>query len=51
MKTEFQQWLDEANKAGEEAVKAIKPTPMVVQQRADVLNDASPIVEQWVVVL
>jgi hypothetical protein len=49
MKTEFQLWLDEANKAGEEAVKAIKPTPVVVQQHVNMLDDSSPVVKQWVV--
>lgn len=38
-----------ADAAGRAAAEATRPTPMVVQQHRDVLDDASPVVQEWVV--
>ena len=35
--------------AGMAALEACLPTPMVVQQHANALNDASPVVKEWYV--
>lgn len=37
--------MDEGQKAGYEAI----PQPMVVQQHENMLNDASPVTEEWIV--
>lgn len=38
-----------ALKAGTQAWKAAKPVPMIVEQRASVSNDKSPVVKTWTV--
>ncbi len=38
---------NEASEAGLKALRECKPTPMVVQQHANVLDDNSPVVKQW----
>ena len=40
--------LSEAIEAGQNAFDACVPVPMIVQQHEHVLNDKSPVVEQWV---
>ena len=46
----FNQIWKEASEAGHRAVREMKPiTPMVVQQHASVLDDNSPVVQEWVV--
>lgn len=35
--------------SAERAAKACKPTPMFVQQHANVMNDRSPVKQQWIV--
>jgi hypothetical protein len=39
----------EAIEAGEAALAAATPTPMIVQQRVNPLDDGSPVVKQWIV--
>ena len=39
----------EANKAGIAAANALTPTPMVVEQHANQLDDTSPVTKQWTV--
>ena len=39
----------EAMIAGEEAVSNFKPTPMIVEQHVDMLNDSSPVTRSWYV--
>ena len=46
-KSKAKEILDEAIKAGEAAADAAKPTPMIVQQHSDVLNDNSPVTQEW----
>jgi len=41
--------FEKAYAAGLAALKAATPTPMVVQQHANVLNDNSPVVKEWFV--
>lgn len=41
--------MQEAVTAGMAALTACTPVPMVVQQHASVLNDNSPVVQEWVV--
>jgi len=48
-KTTFKKIWDEAVRAGEEAVKKCKPTPMVVAQHENMLDDSSPIEEAYYV--
>jgi hypothetical protein len=38
-----------ACEAGHAAAEACKPTPMVVQQHANMLDDSSPVTQSWVV--
>ena len=49
MNREFQALWDKATQAGRDAVAACNPTPMVVQQHANMLDDNSPVVKQWIV--
>ncbi len=44
----FEALYAKAHKAGVEAALECQPTPMIVQQHADVLDDSSPVVQQWV---
>ena len=44
---EFQAAFLKAVRAGVEAGNAAKPRPMIVQQRANVLNDNSAVVQEW----
>jgi len=44
---EFEQLYQEAHKAGMAALAAKTPRPMVVQQRADPLDDNSEVVQEW----
>ncbi len=46
-KTDFAKWWQEAIQAGLKAGGAITPTPMVVQQHRNMLDDGSPVVKQW----
>ena len=48
-KPDYKAIYNEAHKAGMAAAQAKVPTPMVVQQHSNVLNDKSPVVKQWVV--
>ena len=43
----FQDLYDRAYQAGTEAAAACIPTPMIVQEHADMLDDSSPIVRQY----
>lgn len=45
----FNKAWKEADAAGQEAVKATTPTPMVVQQHKNMMDDNSPVVQEWVV--
>ena len=45
----FQQSYDAAHAAGMQAGQTVGVTPMVVQQHANMANDNSPVVQQWVV--
>lgn len=40
---------DKAKLAGDAALRACEPTPMVVQEHANMLDDKSPVVKQWFV--
>lgn len=46
---DFQKLVNQAHWAGMVAGKALKPTPMVVQEHANVLDDSSPVVQSWTV--
>lgn len=46
---EFQAIYDRAVEAGREAAKACTPTPMVVSQHANVLDDSSDVMQSWYV--
>lgn len=46
-KTEMRRVWRDANAAGREAATACRPTPMVVQQRANPLDDSSPVIRQY----
>ncbi len=46
---QFQVIYDRAVEAGREAAKACTPTPMVVSQHANVLDDSSDVVQSWYV--
>lgn len=41
--------MKDAIDAGEKALKACEPTPMVVEQHASVMDDNSPVEKSWVV--
>lgn len=41
--------MEEAIEAGNNALNEAKPTPMVVQQHASVLDDNSPVQKEWVI--
>lgn len=45
----FETVYNEAHKAGLEAGNKSKPTPMVVQQHSDMLDDNSPVKKEWFV--
>jgi len=47
MQNKWQELYDKALQAGREAAKACTPTPMVVQQHANMMDDNSPVVKQW----
>ena len=44
---DFIGWWQEAMQAGLKAGGVITPTPMVVQQHRNMLDDGSPVVQQW----
>lgn len=47
---EFERIFEEAQKAGHEAVRAMEaPAPMIIQQHANIMDDRSPVVKQYVV--
>ena len=46
---EFQQLWDEALAAGQTAMEATLPTPMVVVQHSNMMDDTSPVEKQWLV--
>lgn len=48
-KAGFQDLWDRACAAGAAAAVACKPIPMVVQEHANMLDDKSPVKQQWVV--
>lgn len=39
----------EADAAGRKAAEAVNPTPMIVEQRENMLDDSSPVTKQWIV--
>lgn len=43
----FQKWYSEAVKAGQEAANAKRPTPMIVAEHTNPLDDNSPILQSW----
>lgn len=45
----FAALYEKAQKAGEEAVKGFRPTPMLVAQHEHPLDDNSPVTEAWLV--
>jgi len=47
--TKFQELYHTAHLAGMDAVARMTVTPMVVCQHANVMNDASPVTQSWVV--
>ena len=49
LKVDFQAIYNEAHQSGVTAANAKVPTPMVVQQHANQLDDNSPVVKQWVI--
>ena len=49
LRKDWQAVYNEADQAGKAAAAACKPTPMVVQQHANPMNDRSAVVQQWVV--
>lgn len=46
---EFRELWNRAAAAGITAFNAARPTPMIVQQHADMFNDRSPVTRQWYV--
>jgi len=48
-KTELRRLFAAADAAGKAAASGTTPEPMVVQQHASMLNDASPVVKEWLV--
>jgi len=46
---DFEALVRKAMRAGTEALQAAMPTPMVVSQHANPLNDNSPVVQEWYV--
>ncbi len=44
---QFKTLVREAHAAGMAAAEAARPTPMVVEQRADIFNDTSAVVQSW----
>jgi hypothetical protein len=48
-KPNFKMIYEEANQAGVAAAAACVPTPMVVQEHTNMLDDKSPVAQQWVV--
>ena len=46
---DFAELFAKASLAGKQAGSNAIPAPMVVQQRADVLDDSSPVAKQWYV--
>ena len=47
LKTDWPSLYSEAHRAGMDAGSSSVPTPMVVQQHSNVMNDNSPVVQQW----
>jgi hypothetical protein len=45
----FADLVEKAHAAGVAAAAATKPTPIVVSEHADPLNDASPVTREWYV--
>lgn len=45
----FNKLWDDAHVAGMIAAGAMTPTPMIVEQHANMLDDASPVVKSWTV--
>jgi hypothetical protein len=50
-KTEMARLVKTADAAGKAAAAAVTPVPMVVQERANPLDDSSPVVRQWAPVM
>lgn len=48
-KVNFQEIADQAHQVGLKALQACSPTPMVVQQHTNMLDDSSPVKKQWYV--
>lgn len=48
-KVDYQELYDKAHAAGMDAVSKLNVVPMVVQERADPLNDNSPVRKQWII--
>ena len=46
---DFQTLYDLANAAGKCAVNKLKVQPMVVQQHANIIDDSSPVINEWYV--
>ena len=46
---DFRRIYDKADVAGMVAVNSCTPTPMVVQEHANMLDDNSPVAKQWIV--
>jgi hypothetical protein len=49
VKNDVVDWMNEAKEAGMVALNECKPTPMVVEQHVNVMNDNSPVKQAWVV--
>lgn len=49
VKVDYQAIYDEADRAGKAAAEAHTPTPMVVAQHANPLDDSSPVKQSWTV--
>jgi hypothetical protein len=47
MSAELKAIFDEAHEAGIAAVKKTTPTPMIVSQHANMLDDSSPVEKAW----
>jgi len=46
---EFKKWYDEADQAGKAEAGKLVPVPMVVQQLSNVMDDTSPVKQEWLV--
>ena len=49
VKTDWKALYKQAQAAGYQAVKGLQVAPMIVQQHANLLDDRSPVTQQWVV--